>query len=193
MSFIPGHHIGMKKPRTPSAAQPGKARNSSASGERARRAVIPEKWQPYYRKLQELRDTLLSQNGNLLRDAREPVGTSGTHVAESGTDEFDRGLHFSLLATEQNALHEVEAALRRIEDGTYGVCEFTGMRIPIARLKAIPWTRYTAPVEAEFEKARRTGAPFPRNGIRATTKTSAPGAPSRGRARRSNTKRQAPR
>ena len=182
----------MKKPRTPSAPLPGKARNSSESGTPGTRAVIPEKWQSYYRKLQELRDTLLSQNGNLLRDAREPVGTSGTHVAESGTDEFDRGLHFTLLATEQNALHEVEAALRRIEDGTYGICEFSGKRIPAARLKAIPWTRYTAPVEAEFEKARRSGAPIPRNGMRgpsAKTKAASAKEPSRSRARRSEPKR----
>ncbi len=182
----------MKKRRNPSAAQPGKARTLSASADRGRNVVIPEKWQPYYRKLQELRDTLLSQNGNLLRDAREPVGTAGTHVAESGTDEFDRGLHFNLLATEQNALHEVEAALGRIEDGTYGVCEFSGRHIPAPRLKAIPWTRYTAPVEAEFEKARRTGAPLPRSGMRvAAPKAKAPSAaePSRSRARRGAPKR----
>lgn len=118
---------------------------------------IPMKWLRYYRVLQEHRDALLSQNRNLLREAREPVGTAGTHVAESGTDEFERGLHFNLLSTEQDALREVEAALRRIERGTFGVCEISRKRIPAARLRAVPWTRYTAEVESELEKARRTG------------------------------------
>jgi RNA polymerase-binding transcription factor DksA len=188
MWFNSGHHLRMKKPTTPSVAHPEKAGSSSIPS-RPSRVRIPEKWQPYYRKLQELHDNLLSQNGNLLRDAREPVGTAGTHVAESGTDEFDRSLHFSLLATEQNALHEVEAAMRRIENGSYGACEITGAKIPAARLKAIPWTRYTAPVEAEFERARQTGAPPPTNRIRkAPGNADAALPPKRARVRPRNTR-----
>jgi RNA polymerase-binding transcription factor DksA len=162
----------MKKPRTSTNSD---SRNGKTwSGPKAKRATIPDKLRPVYRKLEELRDTLLSQNRNLLREAREPIGTAGSHVAESGTDEFDRGLHFSLLATEQNALHEVEAALSRIEDGTYGVCEISGKRIPAARLKAVPWTRYTAPVEAELERGRRVGKAQANGASPAGKKVSAP-------------------
>jgi RNA polymerase-binding transcription factor DksA len=149
----------MKKSRKSTPSQPRERHDLPVV--RAKSA-IPAKWQPYYRKLQEARDSLLSQNRALLHEAREPVGTSGSHVAESGTDEFERGLHFSLLATEQTALHEVEAALRRIESGTFGICEISGKRIPVARLKVVPWTRYTAKVEGERENAPRVVAPTAR-------------------------------
>jgi RNA polymerase-binding transcription factor DksA len=147
----------MKKPRASTSAVPRDVRHGGPIAH-AKAPAIPAKWLPYQRKLRELRDTLLAQNRNLLREAQEPVGTAGSHVAESGTDEFERGMHFSLLATEQNALHEIEAALERIESGTFGICESSGKRIPAARLKAIPWTRYTASVKTERE---RQGAKTP--------------------------------
>lgn len=77
------------------------------------------------------------------------------HQADSATDEFDHELALSRLSNEQDALYEVEAAMKRIVDGTYGVCEQSGKRIPAKRLKAIPWTRFRENVEACLES---TGA-----------------------------------
>jgi RNA polymerase-binding transcription factor DksA len=74
------------------------------------------------------------------------------HQADSATNEFDRELALSQLSAEQDALYEVEAAMRRILDGSYGLCEQTGKRIPAARLKAVPWTRFRREVEAQLEK-----------------------------------------
>ena len=53
----------------------------------------------------------------------------------------------SLLSSDQDAIYEIEEALKRIEKNTYGICELTGKAIPKARLDAIPWTRFT--VEAK--------------------------------------------
>ena len=138
----------MRKPSRSVPASP-KARGITA-GKRAE--VVPAKWQLFHRKLTELRDSLVAHNRNLLQEAREPIGTAGSHVAEGGTDEFDRDQNLRLAASEQGALQEIEAALLRIKSGTYGICEVSGKSIPLARLRILPWTRYTAKVETEREQ-----------------------------------------
>lgn len=85
------------------------------------------------------------------------------HMADSGTDNFDRDFALSLLSSDQDAIYEIEEALKRIEKNTYGVCELTGKQIPRARLDAIPWTRFTVEAQAQLEKdgalrQRRLGA-----------------------------------
>ena len=69
----------------------------------------------------------------------------------------------SLLSSDQDAVYEIEAALKRIEKNTYGVCELTGKAIPRKRLEAIPWTRFTVQAQAQLEREgvlrqRRLGA-----------------------------------
>jgi RNA polymerase-binding transcription factor DksA len=73
--------------------------------------------------------------------------------ADAATDEFDHALALGTLSAEQDALHEIEAALSRIRTGSYGRCEETGKAIPAARLKAVPWTRFACAVEARHERA----------------------------------------
>jgi RNA polymerase-binding transcription factor DksA len=74
-----------------------------------------------------------------------------THMADSASEELDRELALSCLSTKQDELYEVEAALQRIANGTYGICEKTGARIPAARLQAIPWTRFSREVQTQRE------------------------------------------
>jgi DnaK suppressor protein len=61
-----------------------------------------------------------------------------TNLAELGSDNFDQELTLSLLGGEKDALDQIEAALGRIEDGSYGQCEACGVKIPRSRLEAIP-------------------------------------------------------
>jgi DnaK suppressor protein len=56
-----------------------------------------------------------------------------------------------LLSSEQNALYEIEQALKRIEDGSFGVCEATGKAINAERLEAIPWARFSTEAERDLE------------------------------------------
>jgi RNA polymerase-binding transcription factor DksA len=84
-------------------------------------------------------------------------------MADSGTDNFDRDFALSLLSSDQDAVYEIEEALKRIEKDTYGVCELTGKPIPRQRLEAIPWTRFTVEAQAQLERdgalrQRRLGA-----------------------------------
>lgn len=105
----------------------------------------------YKKKLEEMRDDLV----NLLNKKKDE-----TVVDEPGGDEGDiairsleRDLVFEQSGTERHLLDEVEAALRRIEKGIYGICEANGEKIPMARLKAIPYARYCIKCQSRFDRA----------------------------------------
>jgi RNA polymerase-binding transcription factor DksA len=121
---------------------------------------IPTRWRWHYETLSRLRDRLIEERSEALSEAAEPVERHSLHQADSGTDEFDHQLALSQLSGEQEALYEVEAAMRRILNSSYGVCERTGKRIPAARLKAVPWTRFREEVQARLES---TGEIRPRH------------------------------
>jgi RNA polymerase-binding transcription factor DksA len=123
---------------------------------------IKSEWQKYYARLLELREQLLHQMNGLAQESAQEMPGYSLHMADSGTDNFDRDFALSLLSSDQDAVYEIEAALKRIEKKTYGVCELTGKNIPRARLDAIPWTRFTVEAQAQLEregalKSRRLG------------------------------------
>jgi RNA polymerase-binding transcription factor DksA len=113
---------------------------------------VPRKWAPHHSRLVQLRDLLRHRQTDLARDAAEEQPTFSSHMADAGTDNYDRDLALGLLSSEQDALYEIEQALARIRNGSYGVCELTGQRIEPARLAAIPWTRFTAAAERQLER-----------------------------------------
>ena len=90
-------------------------------------------------------------NGLAKESAQEIPGYS-LHMADSGTDNFDRDFALSLLSSDQDAIYEIEEALKRIERKTFGICELTGKAIPKARLEAIPWARFTVQAQAQLER-----------------------------------------
>jgi RNA polymerase-binding transcription factor DksA len=113
---------------------------------------IARKWRPHYRRLMELRRRLLDQAGGLAEEAVTETPRYSMHMADSGTDSFDRDFAFNLLTANQNALYEIEQALARIENGTYGMCELTQKPIAKERLAAIPWTRFSAKAQKGLEQ-----------------------------------------
>jgi RNA polymerase-binding transcription factor DksA len=68
-------------------------------------------------------------------------GGVDNHLGDTASALFDRELDEGLEESARESLVEIEAALQRIEDGTYGICEGCGKPIGAARLSAIPWTR----------------------------------------------------
>jgi len=108
-----------------------------------------------------LKDTLLdSMNGvakDSLRSRAEGSEASafGMHQADAGSDAYDRDFALSLLSQEQDSLFEINQALRRIDFGTYGMCEMSGKPVPHPRLEALPFTRYTVECQTELEKRNR--------------------------------------
>jgi DnaK suppressor protein len=124
--------------------------------------VKPE-WAKFYQRLIELRDQLIRQMNGLAKESAQEMAGYSLHMADSGTDNFDRDFALSLLSSDQDAIYEIEEALKRIEKNTYGICELTGKPIPKSRLEAIPWTRFTVQAQAQLEREgalrqRRLGA-----------------------------------
>ena len=113
---------------------------------------IKPEWRKYYKLLIDLRERLIHQMNNLAKDSAEQIPTPSLHMAESGTDNFERDFALSLLSSDQDALYEIDEALKRMQKGTYGICELTGKPIPKSRLEAIPWARFTVEAQAQLEK-----------------------------------------
>jgi DnaK suppressor protein len=108
-------------------------------------------------RLLDLRDELVDAMSGMTGEIRNaPEGSeasgSGMHQGDAGSDAYDRDFALSVLAKEQDALYEIEQALRRIDRGVYGVCEMSGKSIPQARLEAIPFARLTVECQAQWEK-----------------------------------------
>jgi RNA polymerase-binding transcription factor DksA len=112
-------------------------------------------------KLLELRDAMVDSMAGVaqgtLRSRAEGSEASafGMHQADAGSDAYDRDFALSLLSQEQDALYEIDEALKRVELGTYGKCEMSGKPIPRARLEAIPFARFTVECQSQLEKQSR--------------------------------------
>jgi len=124
---------------------------------------IPKKWKKYYKLLIELRQHVreeldLHTADTLKHSSRDDSGDLagyGNHQADAGTDTFDRDFALSLVSSEQDALNEIEEAILRIKNGSYGTCEVTGEPISKARLTAVPFARFSVEGQAEYEKNKR--------------------------------------
>ena len=105
---------------------------------------------PYRKRLEEERARLLHavsflerENPGSMSDELGELAEGGTdnHLGDTATAMYDRELDEGLEEGAQQTLSEIDAALQRIEDGTYGICENCGKPIGAERLAAIPWTR----------------------------------------------------
>jgi RNA polymerase-binding protein DksA len=75
-------------------------------------------------------------------DAAGDLSSMPIHMADIGTDNFEQEFALGLMDSERKILAEINDALRRIDEGSYGICEGTGKPIAKARLEANPWARY---------------------------------------------------
>jgi RNA polymerase-binding transcription factor DksA len=109
-------------------------------------------------KLLQLRDAMVDSMAGVAQDTLRSraegseASAFGMHQADAGSDAYDRDFALSLLSQEQDALYEIDQALKRIELGTYGICEMSGKSIPRARLEAIPFARFTVECQSQLEK-----------------------------------------
>jgi len=125
----------------------------------------PRKLDPFVRgqkeKLLNLRDAMVDSMAGVAKDnlrsraEGSEASAFGMHQADAGSDAYDRDFALSLLSQEQDALYEIDQALKRIELGTYGVCEMSGKPISHARLEAIPFARFTVECQSQLEKQNK--------------------------------------
>jgi len=126
-------------------------------------SLVPRKFMPYFRNLLALREHVkqgldLHAQDTLKRSSKEDSGDlSGysQHIADAGTDTFDRDFALSLVSNEQDLLYEIDEAIQRIFQGEYGVCEITGESINRERLMAVPFTRFSLEGQREYEKTHK--------------------------------------
>jgi len=104
--------------------------------------------------LLDMRAEILGNVKQLEEEALRPRGddVSVDHMADHGSDSFEQDQSISLLESQSDALRQIEAALRRMEEGTYGICERTGKRISKPRLRAIPYVRLSLEAQMEEEQ-----------------------------------------
>ncbi|RYD18070.1 MAG: hypothetical protein EOP88_23885 [Verrucomicrobiaceae bacterium] len=146
----------VRPPFVPPKAAPVPTDEPVASGSNGSHS--PAFVQKQRQRLLDLRDELVDAVSGMARDTirNAPEGSeasgSGQHQGDAGSDAYDRDFALSVLAKEQDALYEIEQALRRIQAGSYGICEISSRKIPQARLEAIPFARLTVECQAQWEK-----------------------------------------
>lgn len=150
----------MTRKKRPTVRRLRRASTTDVLGPRPPRRRIPSRFRPYYERLVQLRENLLRQRGELAQEALEQRPRFSQHMADAGTDTYHRDLALTMLSSEQDALYQIDQAIDRIRNGTYGICELTGKPIEPRRLEAIPWTRFSAAAERKLERdgARRRPA-----------------------------------
>jgi DnaK suppressor protein len=108
----------------------------------------------FKKKLIELRSQLLLTLKGATKEVTEPVESKGysQHQADEGTDDFVKNINLEVSSKEQTILRQVDRALEKIEEGTYGICDLSGEEIPLKRLEAVPYATMTVKAQDQFEK-----------------------------------------
>lgn len=155
-----------KAPAKVNGADKGEEKHSPAevhtAGKPNGKPLKPAPLTPFLKKQKEkllqLRDSMLDSMMGVAKDnlrtraEGSEASAFGMHQADAGSDAYDRDFALSLLSQEQDALYEIEEALKRIDFGTYGVCEMSNKPIAHARLEALPFARYTVECQSQIEK-----------------------------------------
>jgi RNA polymerase-binding transcription factor DksA len=110
-------------------------------------------------RLLELRERVTGEIISINRDSLSQNDRDPS-LSDQGTDTFDREFALNQLSNEQDVLFEIDEAIRRLENGTYGICEMTEEAINIERLEALPYVRYSIKAQSEIEKGHNTYRPF---------------------------------
>jgi DnaK suppressor protein len=103
-------------------------------------------------------EDLKAQMTHIVKGASEDVKSVdeskgySQHQADEGTDDFNRTISLEVTSKEFNILRQIDRALEKIEENTYGICDITGEEIPIARLEAIPYATMTVKAQEKLEK-----------------------------------------
>lgn len=111
----------------------------------------------YFKKLLlKARDQLVGDlhqinNESDMNSDKGDVTGHAMHMADVATDLYDREFNMSLASNDRETLLKIDAALKRIEKGTYGFCLQSEKKIPEARLKALPWAEYCLEVQEEID------------------------------------------
>src|SRR6266446_8122834 len=101
--------------------------------------------QKFKKRLEDLKNQISQSLTNCTAEVKKPDEATGysQHQADQGTDDFDRRISLEVTSHEFQLLRQIERALEKIEEGTYGICDISGDKIPPARLDAMPYATTT--------------------------------------------------
>jgi DnaK suppressor protein len=108
----------------------------------------------FRKRLEDVRNEMTSNIREISEDVKNTDASRGysQHQADEGTDDFNRTLSLELTSKEFDVLRQIERALDKIDEGTYGTCDLSGEPIPLARLEAIPYATTTVQARERLEK-----------------------------------------
>ena len=148
-----------KKAVKKAAARPTKSARTKTrrTGKKLKTYLTRKELEEFRQMLLEKRREILGAMSGMQDEAISAKGAGNlsslpTHMADVGTDNFEHEFTLGLLESEQALLREIDEQLRRIDEGTYGICMGTGKPIPKARLRAKPWAKYTVEYTRMLEK-----------------------------------------
>ena len=128
-------------------------RNNSSDNMGLTRAEIVKLRGLLLAKRNEILGNVISMEDGILHRQRSDLSNMPIHMADLGTDNYNKELTLGLIDSERKLMREIDEALDRIENGTYGICEGSGKPISKNRLKSIPWAKYCVKHADILEKA----------------------------------------
>lgn len=108
----------------------------------------------FKKRLEEMRQHILRALEGSKKEVTLPDEAKGysQHSADEGTDDFVRNINLEVTNKGFGLLRQIERALEKIEEGTYGICDISGEEIPLKRLEAVPYATMTVKAQEKFEK-----------------------------------------
>ena len=108
----------------------------------------------FKKRLESLRIQIAAAVAGSKKEVTTPDESKGysQHSADEGTDDFVKQINLEVTNKEFGLLRQIDRALEKIEEGTYGVCDISGEEIPLKRLEAIPYATMTVHSQEKFEK-----------------------------------------
>jgi DnaK suppressor protein len=136
----------MAKKKTNKVSKSGKNSLTAAEIQKFRELLLAKR--------RELLGNVSTMEDETFKKERSELSSMPFHMADAGSDNFEQEFALDLMDSEKKMLKEINDALARIGEGTFGVCEGKGESIAKARLNAIPWARYCVPCAELKEKGR---------------------------------------
>ncbi len=114
----------------------------------------PQEVQKFKAILEDMHYRLSRSLESAAQQVKQPDDATGytQHQADQGTDDFDRTINIEVSGKELDIIKQIERALAKVEENTYGICDLSGQEIPIARLEAIPYANMTVQSQAKTEQ-----------------------------------------
>lgn len=148
-----------KAPAKPVAKAKAEAAPPARAPKLLKSPLSKKELEPYRQMLLDLKQKLIKEVLVNQEASNESIDGEVLDLADQASDSYDKDLANSLSETERARLNAVEAALGRVDQGTYGVCEACGSAIPLPRLKVLPFAKLCVQCQQEEERTGKARLP----------------------------------